>query len=977
MFKKILTHFSLLAFFTQLFHISYIGVLYAATAPVVYAQNMTLDEMFNGYNTPSMGGDNSNVGGVTFADGELFGRGYTDAKNEGHFDADQAYQNESRLRQSADGLSTRIGNNVVGNETDYDAAAYNTLKENYQNNFTKLESDDTIMTDADQILSDLADDLTDPDSDFFSECTTVTNTYTESREYIGKVQYECQEPDRTNLSSCEINRFVDYPILKTGGTGSIEFVDDYTFRLTIGNPGEALTGYCREYNRSVQIKLRDDLEIESARLLKAQFDDHIQVYLNDTEIMEFAWGRWNGGFPYTDLNPRPDGTWSGCEKSTIWQICDGCRHGSFPNGGDVTALFNEARSTGNGFINFRNRVAAHDIGYSYSQIEIKTRTRAAPKEYIEQKPAGCATHLGYEQPRSTCDTYGTPGTPNFIDPQCDADYTFGGNGTQSAMCTFDGWRCVEYQDSPPTYQHAVSSLPITLGGVTSNGKECSKVNAENYECNPLPGQEICGMLNWPESQERTCGTFAEMNDRIPDRCAPYRESGDCSLISSSPSFQDPVTGRSYVTNSVYECNTYTDASYEYTVEEETCSGEMKCVAGDCDYSTLESNGDFGEAMAVFKMLEDFKQNMECDNPDDISTCKVFNGEASYCGVEKTGLGFNCCSLTAGQVNKFDYIKGIMDQYSMENAIQQIAMAAEGGFTYGSWATHFPTPVNDTVSYVTDAVSSGWDAIVRNVTGETVEGVATEATSEAVFSGIQQQIMQQIQNILPDALNKILFTETTTSTGATVITMNPAITGAMSTIMALYAAYQLVKLAAMMVSECDDKESGMGIKLDMGQCIYSNTSCHVDTLFGCWIERRHYCCYPSPLGRIIMEQAAPILGISLDPRNGNCSGMTFDQISTLDWENDIDLSEWEALIMASGLPVTHNELDIDTLSSQPWMPNNDHALNPVDLNKERFDSTNASDTFKENHDSALPDNVDCSVYPRPPVCDSPLSILSPE
>lgn len=964
MFKKILTHFSLLAFFTQLFHISYIGVLYAATTPVVYAQNMTLNEMFNGYNSPSMDGENSNIGGVTFADGELFGRGYADAKDEGHFDADQAYQNENRLRQSADGLSTRIGNNVVGNETDYDAAAYNTLKDNYQNNFTKLESEDTIMVDSDNILSDLANDLNDPNSDFFSECTTVTNTYTETREYTGKVQFECQEPDRSNLDFCEIKREVQYPVKKVGGTGAIEIIDDNTFDLIIGdetNNGRRGSS-CTLYPFYVDFMLRDDIEIESVTLSKVWVDDMIEIGFDD-ELIYSYYGRRHVRMPEYNNEFY-------CEYDNSLFFQPNIR---------IDEAFERIRNQGDGVIRFHLLLAVSGGGEGKAEVRVKTKNRVSPIEHIEQNPVGCATQLGYVQPNSTCTTYESPDHPNHINPQCDNPLTFG-NGQYSAMCQAQGWECVSESWHDESYDPFISDLPITTGTLR-NTKTCTKVNAVSYECNPLPGVEICGMLNWPDSQEQTCGTFTEVNSIIPDRCEPYRESGDCSLISSTPTFQDPITGRTYITNSVYECNTYTDASYEYTVEEETCSGEMQCVAGDCDYSTLESNSDFAEAMAVFKMLEDFKQNMECENPDDISTCKVFNGEASYCSVEKTGLGFDCCSLTAGQVNKFDYIKGIMDQYAMENAIQQITVAVEGGFAYGSWATSFPTPVNNTVSYVTDAVSAGWDAIVRNVTGDTIEGVATEATSETVFSGLQQQIMTQIQNILPDALNKILFEEVLIKegpkAGTTMIQMNPAITGALNTIMALYAAYQLVKLAAMMVSECDEHESGMGIKLDMGQCIYSSTSCHVDSPFGCWIDRRHYCCYPSPLGRIIMEQAAPILGISLDPKTGNCSGMTFDQISTLDWENDIDLSEWEALIMASGLPVTHNELDIDTLSSQPWMPNNDHALNPVNLNKERFDTTNASDTLKENHDSALPDNVDCSVYPRPPVCESPLSILSPE
>lgn len=958
MLNKILTHFSLFAFFTQLFHISYIGMLYTAATPVVYAQNMTLDDMFNQYNTPTMGGNNSNIGGVTFANGELFGKGYSDAQREGHFDANQAYQNESRLKQSADGLSARIGNNTVGSETDYDVAAFNTLKDNYQNNYIKLNSNDSIMTDSDDILSDLANELNDPQSDFFSECTTVTNTYTETREYTGKVQYECQEPDRSNLDFCEIKRVIEYPVQKVAGTGAIEMVNDNTFDLIIGKEQDNSHsgGRCTLYPYFVDFKIREDVEIESVTLTAVWVDDMIRVSLEDQVIYNYY-----GGY---GRMPEYDGEFY-CEFSKSRFGRPYTRH---------DAAFKRARQSNDGVIRFHLLLGVSGGGEGKAIVRVKTKNRVTPIEHIEQHPVGCAAHLGYVQPQNSCDVYGEPEDPDYINPQCDNPLTMG-NGQNSSMCTFQDWECVEEAWHDASYNSFVSNLPITTGTVSS-GNACSKVNATGYECGPLPGQQICGKLNWPDSQETTCGTFAELNTQIPDRCAPYRENGDCSLISSSPSFKDPLTGRAYVTNSVYECNTYTESSYEYSIEEDMCTGDMRCVAGDCDFSTPESNGDFAEAMAVFKMLEDIKGNMECTNPDDISTCKVFNGEASYCGVEATGLGFDCCSLSAGQVNKFDYIKGIMHQYAMENAMLQIEAAAQGGYAYGSWATNFPTPVNDTVTYVTDAVSAGWDAIVRNVVGETAEGVVTEGASQTFFAGIQQQIYQQIHNILPDALNKILFKTTTDAAGNTALQMNPAITGALQTVMALYAAYQLVKLAAMMVSECDDLESGMGIKLDMGQCIYSNTSCHVDTLFGCWIKRRHYCCYPSPLGRIIMEQAAPILGISLDPRNGNCSGMTFEQVATLDWENDIDLTEWENLIMASGIPVTHNELDIDTLSSQPWMPNNDHALNPVELNKERFNSTNASDTFKANHDAALPSNLDCSVYPRPPACESSLSILSP-
>ncbi|MDG3084722.1 hypothetical protein P7F88_00895 [Vibrio hannami] len=124
---------------------------------------------------------------------------------------------------------------------------------------------------------------------------------------------------------------------------------------------------------------------------------------------------------------------------------------------------------------------------------------------------------------------------------------------------------------------------------------------------------------------------------------------------------------------------------------------------------------------------------------------------------------------------------------------------------------------------------------------------------------------------------------------------------------------------------------------------------------------------------IAKEAAPQLGIDFDPRNGQCKGMTIEQVSELDWDL-IDLSEWEMMVMASGVAVDHNDLDLDTLSTQPWMPNNESALNPVDLNQARFVESNIAENLKETHDSATADNLDCSVYPRPPACESPLSLV---
>ncbi|WP_206361568.1 hypothetical protein, partial [Vibrio sp. F13] len=76
-----------------------------------------------------------------------------------------------------------------------------------------------------------------------------------------------------------------------------------------------------------------------------------------------------------------------------------------------------------------------------------------------------------------------------------------------------------------------------------------------------------------------------------------------------------------------------------------------------------------------------------------------------------------------------------------------------------------------------------------------------------------ELMKKVADLLPDAIRDAIFdtvTEGTGSTATTTVSLNPAVSGAFATIMAVYAAYQLIKLGAMMISECDDLEMGMGM-----------------------------------------------------------------------------------------------------------------------------------------------------------------------
>jgi len=77
----------------------------------------------------------------------------------------------------------------------------------------------------------------------------------------------------------------------------------------------------------------------------------------------------------------------------------------------------------------------------------------------------------------------------------------------------------------------------------------------------------------------------------------------------------------------------------------------------------------------------------------------------------------------------------------------------------------------------------------------------------------------------------------------------------------------------------------------GNCHYIGSYCS-EKWFGVCVQRKKtYCCFSSPLARIIHEQGRPQLGIGWGtPKSPNCRGFTPEEFQKLDFSK-IDFSEW--------------------------------------------------------------------------------------
>lgn len=107
----------------------------------------------------------------------------------------------------------------------------------------------------------------------------------------------------------------------------------------------------------------------------------------------------------------------------------------------------------------------------------------------------------------------------------------------------------------------------------------------------------------------------------------------------------------------------------------------------------------------------------------------------------------------------------------------------------------------------------------------------------------------------------------------------------------------------------------------------------------------------------MEQAHVLLNKDMT----QCSGLSHEELSTLDF-NQIDLSEWIGVMIESNLIPDSSE---EALSGSGRYENTDLRENPTERTLER--TSNAAQGAKKIK-KQINEPLDCSQYPRPPVCD---------
>lgn len=428
----------------------------------------------------------------------------------------------------------------------------------------------------------------------------------------------------------------------------------------------------------------------------------------------------------------------------------------------------------------------------------------------------------------------------------------------------------------------------------------------------------------------------------PDGCAPYENNSSCGFVSSTClPFAEGKSGTCYAFDSTYDCG-YNVSTPAPTSTQVTCDGPIRCMGTECVTPPQEGNSDFIKAAGALEAMTFMAQDLACpdSNPEN---CTVFAGTAMEC---KRALGgvVNCCNEPVN-VGLLQYLELAKATYDLAKKLEVAKwLANEGLDVPGAWSA-VSNWASSTWSTITQPFTSAWGSLVQNFGDTGAENIASFSLS-ALEQSMMSATQEWMSNTFGEQVASIFFTQATDQAGEQVTELSTSFTTALSVIGWVYTVYVIVTVLIGIAWPCEQSEFELAARKQMQLCDRVGTYCAENTPFGCTETRDAYCCYDSPLARIVMQSARPQLGMSFgDPTKPNCAGLTLDELAGIDWSK-IDLSQWYGILAKSGLIPSDTagfqaQYNIDTVTRDP------DATAPTPSGPERIQSeVNAAQYFDQ-------------------------------
>jgi conjugal transfer mating pair stabilization protein TraN len=291
---------------------------------------------------------------------------------------------------------------------------------------------------------------------------------------------------------------------------------------------------------------------------------------------------------------------------------------------------------------------------------------------------------------------------------------------------------------------------------------------------------------------------------------------------------------------------------------------------------------------------------------------VFAGEARECKKAVGGL-VDCCQTPEG-VSLGDYLTLVLAVGKLDSALTSLEAASP---LRGAWET-LRSPFVSAWS----EVSRPFTSLANNLLGATAPA-ASEAAAEGAVAAFEQAVLRQTAEWVGATFGEVagnaLFAVEggPAFVGGVLQSGNVALGGvvgtAMSWLMTAYTVYTVAVLLAKLLWECEADEFELGAKRELKSCHALGSYCQSSVAGACVEHRQSYCCFHSPLARILQEQVRPQLGLPWgSAKDPVCDGVPVERLSAVDWRA-VNLDEWLAILAATGKLPTLERVDLERLT----------------------------------------------------------------
>lgn len=471
----------------------------------------------------------------------------------------------------------------------------------------------------------------------------------------------------------------------------------------------------------------------------------------------------------------------------------------------------------------------------------------------------------------------------------------------------NGYRC----------QNMSANLVVTIDGKTPfilKNYACTlQCRDPNYE-QPERSQYMVGtpckiitkkLVTSAEKQTNTIVPCEEFYDEVTGysgTCMDLEQDPNCEFINST--CLDDESARQVVlhdgtriltecsfASKTYQCSKTFELPKGTSYDEVVCDTDtVNCIGTSC---TDEQTGLFekeederkGTAIAALGILEYMQNDTICEK----GICRIFKGEEHTCRCGLKG-NFDCCAIK-NQAKAADYVRLTSYIMTLESAAKLIKNEVAD---FGSWSN---------IEHLNSSlISSELDSLIG-----AYSKTGLEATRSNFLEELTNKTADLVEELFGKALRDKLFTTSAQGGISSNTTLHPKVLNSAQGLMQAYIAYKLGEAVYEMVTACHDNEYETSMRIEMDSCHYISSECAHKVLGRCLVRKRHYCCYNSPLAKIVMTGLSA-QGFKAD----SCMGITTEELGRYDL-GKIDYSKWFQILQESNSSIRGEDLDLETLT----------------------------------------------------------------